>query len=55
MSVTEFMQPRVTVDDVAIDPGIFAFGARLDYRRKRLVNVISKGFLRASRRNACGT
>src|SRR4029077_90437 len=38
MCVTEFMQPRVAVDDVAIDPGIFAFRARLDYCWKRLVD-----------------
>src|SRR6266581_8156187 len=44
MSVTELMQSRVTVDDVAIDPGIFAFRARLDYCRKRLVDGNFKGF-----------
>jgi len=44
MSVTELMQPRVAVDDVAIDPGIFAFRARLDYCRKRLVNRNFEGF-----------
>ena len=44
MCVTELVQPRVAVDDVAIDPGIFAFGARLDYRRKRLVDCNFKRF-----------
>src|SRR6516164_7505828 len=38
MSVTELMQSRVAVDDVAIDPGIFAFRARLDYCRKCFVD-----------------
>jgi hypothetical protein len=44
MSVTEFMQPRVAVDDVAIDPRIFAFRARLDYPRERLVDGNFKRF-----------
>src|SRR5438477_10134436 len=44
MSVTELVQSRVAVDDVAIDPGIFAFRARLDYCRKRFVDGNFKGF-----------
>src|SRR4029453_18259058 len=44
MSVTELMQPRVAVDDVATDPGIFAVRARSDYRRKRLVDGNFKRF-----------
>src|SRR3954468_17777514 len=44
MSVTEFMQSRVAVDDVAIDPDIFAFGARLDHCRKRFVDSNFKWF-----------
>src|SRR5574338_1102100 len=44
MSVTELMQSRVAVDDVAIDPGILTFRACLDHCRKRLIDRNLKRF-----------
>lgn len=38
MSVPELMQARVALNNLVIDPSIFAFRAGLDYSRERLVD-----------------
>ena len=38
MRVPEFMQSRVALNDLAIDPGIFPFRARSDHFGKRVVD-----------------
>ena len=38
MRVTKLVQPRVTLDNFAIDPGVFALGARADHFRKAIVD-----------------
>src|SRR5438552_17315087 len=39
MRVAELMQPGVALDDFAIDPGVFAFRARIDHVRKGIVDL----------------
>src|SRR5437667_6853935 len=43
--VAEFMQLRIALDDLLIDPRIFAFCAGLDHFRKRAVDSYFKNFL----------
>jgi hypothetical protein len=38
MRVTKLVQPRVTLDNFAIDPGVFALGAGADHFRKTIVD-----------------
>ena len=42
--MAEFMQSRVTLEDLAVDPRIFAFRAGLDHGRKRFVDGHLKRF-----------
>src|SRR5437773_3489888 len=44
MGVTKLMQPRVTLDDLAIDPSVFACGAGLDHVREAMVDLNFKDF-----------
>jgi hypothetical protein len=39
MRVTKLVQPRVTLDNFPIDPGVFAFGAGVDDFRKAIVDL----------------
>jgi len=39
MRVTKLVQPHVTLDNFAIDPGVFALGAGADHFRKTIVDL----------------
>jgi len=42
--VTKLVQPRVTLDNFSIDPGVFAPGAGADHFRKTIVDLDLKNF-----------